>query len=139
MKTTHLLLLGTAASLLVVGIVSDTLMSHLIQVVPLSLAPIIAWRWKPAVGAWAAVSLHSFWMVVMVLIWLFLMGISEIVDGRFTAVEVALTVAIGGFSAAGIASGVRAGRTLGWWQAVLVLLAGWLVQWVAMELSYSIF
>ena len=139
MKTTHLLLLGTAASLLLVGIVSDTLMSHLIQVAPLSLAPIIAWRWKPAVGAWAVVSLHSFWMVVMVLIWLFLLGISEIVDGRFTAVEVVLTVAIAGFSAAGIVSGVRAGRSLRWWQAVLVLFAGWLVQLAAMELSYSVF
>ena len=75
----------------------------------------------------------------MVLIWLFLLGISEIVNGRFTAVEVVLTVAIGGFSATGIVSGVRAGRSLRWWQAVLVLLAGWLVQLAAMELSYSMF
>ncbi len=71
-KTTHLSLLGTAASLLVVGLVSGTLIRHVIQVAPLVTAMIIAWRWKPAVGAWAAVSLLSFWMMVMVLIWLFL-------------------------------------------------------------------
>ena len=63
MKTTHLSLLGTAVSLLVVGLVSGTLVRHLIQVAPLVLALIIAWRWKPAVGSWAAVSLLSFRML----------------------------------------------------------------------------
>jgi len=56
-KTTLLSLLGTATTLLLVGLVSGTLISHLIRIVPLLLVLIVAWRWKSAVGAWAAVSL----------------------------------------------------------------------------------
>ena len=136
-KTTHISLLGTAAALLVVGLVSGTLIRHLVQVAPLVLVLIAARRWKPAVGAWAAVSVLSFWMVVMVLIWLFLLGLSRVTEGDFTVIEVALTVVIGAFSAAGIVSGIRAGRSLAWWQKVLTILAGWLVQAAVMAVSLS--
>ena len=51
MKTTHLALLGTAASLIAVGLVSGTLVRHLVQIAPLVVALILARWWKPAVGA----------------------------------------------------------------------------------------
>ena len=137
MKTTRLALLGTAISLLVVGLVSGTLVRHLVQVAPLVPVLILARWWKPAVGAWAAVALLSFWMVVMVLIWLFLLGVSEVANGQFTAVEVALTVVIGACCVVGMVSGVRDGRSLGRWLAVLTLVGGWAVQVAVMALSFA--
>lgn len=137
MKTTHIALLGTAASLIAVGLVSGTLVRHLVQIAPLVVALILARWWKPAVGAWAAVALLSFWMVVMVLIWLFLLGVSEVADGEFTAVEIALTVVIAACCAVGMVSAVRDGRSLSWWQAALTLAGGWAIQVAVMALSFA--
>ena len=62
--------------LIAVGLVSGTLVRYLVQIAPLVVALILARWWKPAVGAWAAVALLSFWMFVTVLIWLFLLGVA---------------------------------------------------------------
>lgn len=135
MRTTRLSLLAVALALLAVGLVSGTVVRHLIQVAPLAAALFLAQRHQP-LGAYAAVSLLSFWMAVMVLIWLFLLGLSDVADGTYTAIEVALTLVIGGFCAVGIGSGIRAGRSLSWTRRLLTLAAGWAIQVGVMAVSF---
>src|SRR5947207_15362653 len=62
-----------AGALLVVGIVSDTLLRHIIQIAPLVVALSLLPRrfdW----GVSAAAPLFAFWLFVMGAIWLFLLG-----------------------------------------------------------------
>jgi hypothetical protein len=87
-------LLVVSGALVAVGIVSQTLLRHVIQIAPLLLAAAVAVR-KPRWAACAAAPLFAFWLVVMAAIWLFLLGLARIVSGTFAPAEVALTIAIG--------------------------------------------
>ena len=136
LNTVRLVLVGLALSLLLVGLVSDTLLRHAIQVSPIVLVLILAPRWPREVGSWMAVGLCSFWLAVMVLIWLFLLGISQIADGRYTAVEVALTILIGGLCSLGIVRAVGEGRSGGWPRALLLVAASWAIQVGVMAVSF---
>src|SRR5262245_20663661 len=107
-----------AVSLLLVGVVSGTVIRHVIQIIPiviLLLAP-LAWR-----GA-AAMPVCFFWLFIMVLIWLFLLGMSRIANGHYTPIEVALTVVMAGASIAGI---IASGKTMkkGSWTTHAAVLA----------------
>lgn len=87
-------LAGVAISLLLVGIVSGTVVRHIIQVIPVVVALAVVARETP----WAlnaARPIFLFWFVIMLLIWLFLLGIARIVTGKFTPAEIALTIVIG--------------------------------------------
>ncbi len=100
-------LLGITLSLLVVGVASGTLLRHVVQTVPLVLVFAITLRgvkWS----SFAALPLFTFWITIMLLIWLYLLGIAELVSGHFTAVEIAMTVLIGACCAWGIVTVRRA-------------------------------
>ena len=60
-------LFGVVLSLLLVGIVSDTMARHVAQAAPALLALGLAIRLAPA-GAWLALPVFAFWIVVMVAI-----------------------------------------------------------------------
>ena len=82
-----------AISLMVVGALSETMVRHAIQVVPLVVVAILAIRgWHLATAA--GVGLLLFWFVIMLLIWAFLFDIATIVSGHYTTGEVVLTVLI---------------------------------------------
>ena len=106
-----LCLVGVAASLLAVGLVSDTLARHLVQMAPVlfSLALVVG---RPLYGAWVAIPVLAVWLAVMVAIWLYLAGVSDIAAGTYSVAEGALTIAIAALSASGMISGVLAGRNL---------------------------
>jgi hypothetical protein len=91
-----------ALALLAVGLVSDTLVIHLVQITPLVAVAALTLR-SQGWGADAAVPLLAFWLVVMGGIWLFLFGVSEFLSGTFSPVEVILTIVIGLASLAGLA------------------------------------
>jgi len=100
-----------AGALLVVGIVSDTLLRHIIQIAPLVVALSLLPRrfdW----GVSAAAPLFAFWLFVMGAIWLFLLGVARIVTGTFTPVEVILTVIIGLASLLGLGTAYRRGTAI---------------------------
>ena len=100
-----------AGALLVVGIVSDTLLRHIIQIAPLVVALSLLPRrfdW----GVSAAAPLFAFWLFVMGAIWLFLLGVARIVTGTFTPVEVILTVIIGLASLLGLGTAYRHGTAI---------------------------
>ncbi len=100
-----------SVALLAVGVVSHTLLRHIIQIAPVIVAlGLVAGR--SAWGISAAAPILSFWLIIMGAIWLFLLGLARIVGGTFTPVEVTLTLAIGAASVLGLVSASRRGDTL---------------------------
>jgi len=105
-------------------------------VLPTALALRLTGRSPGALCAYAAVALFAFWMLDMVLIWLFLLGLSDIASGRYVPFEVVLTLLVGLFCAAGILRGLRAGRLLGRTRRVATVAVLWVVQATVMALSF---
>jgi hypothetical protein len=94
-------LAGVGGSLLLVGVVSATLVRHVIQVAPILgvLGAVVTQRrWAP----YAAMPIFAIWLLLMVLIWLYLVGIQTFFTGTFSVAEVVLTVLIGLFAMLGI-------------------------------------
>jgi hypothetical protein len=99
-------LLTIIVALQVVGLVSHTAIRHLVQTAPLMAAIVLALvspRWSIP----AAAPLFTFWLLLMFLIWLFLLGIARIVKGTFTPIEVAMTIAVACAAIAGLAVAAR--------------------------------
>ena len=127
-------LIGLALALLLVGVVSGTLLRHIVQILPIVAALALLTR-RADWAAYAALPLFLFWTLVPVLIWLFLLGLSRIANGHYTAIEVLSTVVMAGCSIVGTAKTVQLGRPLRWpWRAVMFLVFGvlqFLVMWVS--------
>lgn len=94
-------------ALLGVGVVSSTPLRHLIQALPAALALVPAIR-GASWAKYAAIPIFAFWLLIMGLIWLYLLGLARIVTGRFTSAEIVLTFAIGLASLGGLAAALRA-------------------------------
>lgn len=123
-------------SLLCVGIVSRTFMRHIIQVIPPIMALWLVARGS-ALGASAAAPILTFWLGVVVNIWMFLLGLARIFTGTFTPVEVALTIAIAvacGFALVGI---VRSGSGASARTRIVTALAFGTAQFAAMIASFQ--
>jgi hypothetical protein len=103
-------LLGVILGLLVVGLVSGTLVRHVIQIVPAVAALILVIRRVPW-ALYAALSVFVVWLLVMVAIWLYLLGVARIITGRFSTAEIALTLVIGASCVFGLAQVIRAQST----------------------------
>ena len=97
---------GVMVCLLLVGIVSSTVLRHAVQVAPIALV-LAAVSQKYPLAPYFAVPVFAIWGSLMMLIWLYLLGIQTFVSGSFSPVEVVLTVFIGGFSVVGIAACLR--------------------------------
>src|SRR5262249_25045379 len=95
--------LGSLASIVVallvvafsgVGVVSHSVVRHVIQIAPLLFALGVGALW-PRLRVAAALPLFTSWLFVMVGIWLFLLGIVPVFPGRYPPIEVTLTIFIG--------------------------------------------
>ena len=104
-------LLAVAVALLVVGVVSGTFLRHVVQILPVILAMVVLDR-RPHLGAYTALPIFVFWALIMLLIWLFLLGISRIANGNYTVVEIICTLCIAAFSVFGIVKAITVGKVL---------------------------
>ena len=93
-------------ALLVVGLVSNTLVRHLIQVIPLTI-PLLFIFYKRQWIFLVSVPLMALWLLVMIFIWLFLLKIARIVHGHFSPTEIAMTILIGVFCLYGIFTALK--------------------------------
>jgi hypothetical protein len=94
-------------ALLLVGLVSRTPLRHALQATPPALAALLAWRrvrWAPC----CALAVSLFWLFIMTLIWLFLLGLARVVSGHFSVAEIALTLVIGASSVVASVAALRA-------------------------------
>lgn len=99
-------LLALAVGLLLVGVVNATPIRHAMQAAP-ALALLVVPARARAWAAFAAFAVFLFWLAVMSLIWLYLLGLARIITGTFTPTETLLTIVIGGAGALGIVAVIR--------------------------------
>jgi hypothetical protein len=124
-------------ALLCVGVVSRTILRHIVQAVPATIVLILVAR-QSLLGPAAAAPICTFWLGVMINIWLFVLGIARIFSGTFSTVEIVLTIVIAASSALGIVSIVRMGTRLGFAARVLTATAFGLGQFAAMPASFQL-
>jgi hypothetical protein len=93
-------------ALLVVGLASGTELRHTIQVAPLWVAFVLGARHSPY-AKWVAAPMFVFWLLIMALIWLYLLGIARIVDGQFSTTEIAMTLLVAAGALAGMIAAFR--------------------------------
>jgi hypothetical protein len=127
-----------ACALVVVGIVSHTLPTHLLQITPLAVASVVCWRRLPW-SVSAAAPLFVFWLLVMLGIWLFLLGIAPVFTGTFSTVEIILTVVIGIASVLGMVTVNRQSTRIPVAQSFLTVIVATALQGAALMLSYQPF
>src|SRR5215831_8069362 len=84
----------TLFALYVVGAVSNGVVRHIVQSLPLWF-PIVWGLRQREIAKYAALPCFVIWLALMILIWLFLLGWAKLVSGHFTPVEVILTLVIG--------------------------------------------
>jgi hypothetical protein len=105
-------LAGLTLALLAVGVVSHTLIRHVVQVTPPVVALMLVAR-RPSLGTAAAIPLFTFWLGLMILIWLFLLDVVRLISGHFTTTEIALTIVIALMSGLGLVSVARSRSSIG--------------------------
>jgi hypothetical protein len=76
-----------------------------------------------------------FWVAVMVLIWLFILGWARVISGHFSPIEVAMTIVIGAASVAGIGAVARTPAGASKLRAVGLFLLGAALQFAAFRAS----
>lgn len=115
-------LIAVVLGLLAVGVVSQTLFRHAVQVIP-ALVALLGVSRRTAWGRPAALGAFGLWFLIMLLIWFFLLGIARIVTGHYTPAEIALTILIAAASVIGFFAGLRLPRaTDGYFSLAIALL-----------------
>lgn len=127
-------LLTVLVGLLLVGLVSGTIIRHAVQVLPVLVASLVVVL-RPAWSRFAAIPIFAFWLFIMLLIWLYLLGLASVVTGQFTPPEVGLTVVIGFACVVGLGASARTSTRSNWWAGVAAFLMFGALQVGAMWLS----
>ena len=126
---------GVGAALLVVGVVSGTLVRHVVQIVPVVVALAVV-RARPAWGLHAALPIFAWWLLMMVLVWLYLAGVPMFFDGDFTLTEIVLTGLTALFCVLGLFACVRVEATAGIASRLLAVAASGTFQFAMMWVSF---
>ena len=126
-----------AISLLIVGMLSGTFARHVVQIVPIVLALLVVLRWPPA-GAYVAIGVLGLWAFVMALIWLYLLGLSDVAEGTYSAGEVVLTVVIAACSAWGIRMALRTEHAATPLRRLTLALSGLALQTGVLAASFEV-
>jgi hypothetical protein len=133
-KTYALCSLAVIAALLVVGSLSDGVVRHIIQTLPLWIVAVLGWR-HSALTKWIALPMFLVWLAIMVLIWLFLLHLSRILTGRYSPIEIAMTLVVGATSILVAVGFWRTRADISIPRAAAGLLAGAVLQLGAIALS----
>jgi hypothetical protein len=95
------------ALVLGVGLASNLVVRHLVQTAPLWAGVVLGFR-RARATSWVGLPLFLFWLLLMSLIWSYLLGISHLLSGQFSSIEIAMTVIVGAASLGGLVSFARA-------------------------------
>jgi hypothetical protein len=107
-KTVATCCLAVLIALYVVGAVSIPAGSlrHEIQTLPLWFPIVLGFQRRP-IAKWMALPLLMFWIAIMTLIWLFLLGAANVVTGHFFPTEIAMTIVVGVACVVGLVDAAR--------------------------------
>jgi uncharacterized membrane protein len=98
--------LAILLALQVVGVVSGSVLRHLLQTAPLWIVVglgLRSSRWT----RWAAFPAFAFWLALMAVVWGYLLGWTRIISGTFSTTEVAMTGVTGAAAAIGLVAAFR--------------------------------
>ena len=122
-----------AALVLGVGLATGLVLRHVVQTLPLAIGAALGTRFRPV--SWFALPCFAFWLGLMAEIWLSLLGIAHLVNGHFTAFEIAMTVVVASAALVGIVSALRLPRTLPIGTAAGLFVLGAALQWTCFRIS----
>jgi hypothetical protein len=122
------------AALYIVGIVSHGVVRHIVQTAPVWPTAVLGMR-RSVWSKWTALPCFFFWLLLMGLIWLFLLGWAHIVSGSFTTIEIAMTLVVGVCSVAGLVLAVRMKTEIRAGSALAVFLGILILQLLAFRIS----
>jgi hypothetical protein len=117
-----------------VGLVSHGVLRHIVQTLPLWFSVIFGFRRSHTAG-WLALPSFIFWFVLMVIIWLYLLGIARIITGTFSPIEIAMTIIVAAASLIGTAVFFRIRSLLSPLRAATLFLVMASFQWVCFRVS----
>lgn len=117
-----------------VGLASNLVIRHLVQTAPVWIAVALGLR-RSRATSWAALPVLLFWLLLMTVIWLYLLGVSHLISGHFSPVEIAMTITVGVASVFGIASCLRFKSSLSPAIKAAVLVLMGIAQFVCFRLS----
>lgn len=128
-------LLIISALVLGVGLASNLVLRHIVQTVPFWVVVALGFR-RSGAASWAGLPLFLFWLVLMLLIWAYLLGISHLLSGHFSPTEIVMTIIVGLASVVGIACFIRfkAGFSLAAGLGLFIVMA--VFQWGCFRLSF---
>ena len=124
-----------AALVLGVGLATHLVLRHIIQTAPLWVSVIPGFRHSRA-AAWAALSLFLVWLFLMMLIWLYLLGISNFLSGHFSPVEIVMTIIVGVAAIIGISGCIRFKSSLSPIKAAGIFLLMLAIQLACLRVSF---
>ena len=127
--------LTALVALYIAGIVSNGVLRHIVQTLPLWFAVLMGLRQRE-IAKWASLPCFVVWLLLMVVIWLFLLGWANVIDGHFTPTEVILTLVVGAASMAGLIAGFRWRTSLGWGKALSTTALFAALQLVVLYVSF---
>jgi hypothetical protein len=131
-------LAALAVSLLFVGIVSGSPIRHAIQIVPVVLTILIVLQRNPW-GLAGALAIFFFWLVKVISGWLFVSDVTRILRGRFSLVEIVLTLTIAASSVWGLRASWHVSRKMSVSSRLVAFLLFLALQWMFFRLSQHTF
>jgi len=126
--------LAVLLALYVVGAVSHGSLRHEVQTLPLWFPIVLGFR-RRGVAKWSALPCLIFWLHIVVLIWLFLLGWARLVTGHSSAIEIAMTLIIGIACIIGLALSFRWRTSLSWLGASTIAVVFAILQLAAFRIS----
>src|ERR1700733_7014793 len=90
------------ALVLGVGLASHLVVRHIVQTLPLWAGGVGGFR-RSRAPFWVVLPRFLFWLALMSLIWAYLLGISHLLSGNFSSIEIAMTFIVGVAALIGIA------------------------------------
>jgi len=127
--------LTTMLALYIVGVVSHGVLRHIVQTLPLWF-PIVLGLRRREMAKWTSLPCFAIWLVLMTLIWLFLLGWAKVISGRFTPIEVVLTLVVGAAGVTGLIIACRWRTSLSWTKALSTVAVFTVFQLVALRISF---
>lgn len=124
----------TLFALYIVGTVSNGVLRHIVQTLPLWF-PIVLGLRQREIAKYASLPCFIIWLALMIFIWLFLLGWTTLISGHFTPIEVILTLVIGAASIAGLLTGFRWRTNLSWNKALSTAAIFAVLQLIALRMS----
>ncbi len=118
-----------------VGVPDRLVLRHLVQTLPLWAGVAFGFRCSRATG-WIALPLFLFWLVLMSLIWLYLLGVAHVLSGHFSPLEIAMTIIVGAASVVGIAMFWRFKSALSVAKAVSLFVIFAAIQFACLRVSF---